>query len=92
MARHRDAVLDRLDLGRRNIGDHDAVAEIAGQAFQPDRIGAKLRQPLIRAAGQSDDLEQISGLGPHPFVVEGAETMRRHVADEDIFENRQVRK
>jgi hypothetical protein len=47
VARHRDAVFDRLDLGRRNVGDHDAVAEIAGKAFQPDRVGPQLRQPPL---------------------------------------------
>ena len=48
VTRHRDAVLDRLDLGGGNVGNHDAIAEIAGEALQPDRIGPKLREPLLR--------------------------------------------
>ena len=39
---------DRLDQRRRDVGDHVAVAEIAGVAAQADDVGLELAQPHVR--------------------------------------------
>ena len=43
-----DPVLDRLDVGGRNVDHHEALAEIAGEGAQANDIGLQLLQAARR--------------------------------------------
>ena len=79
------AVLDRLDLRRRNIADDVTVGQMAGQAAQPYQISLELREPNV-----ARDIEPVEALRAHNAVhgdaVAGLEAANRRfdIGVEDI--------
>ena len=78
VAQHDAVVLDRLDLGGRDVDHHVAVAEEAGHRAQPHEVGLELAEPHLRA-----DVHRGIGVFAEDAVgrqaVTGLEALHRRV-------------